>query len=160
CDQLRRVEHDGVEMPAIGDHLAQVNERVGMHVLDADLVEIRVFLRQRERVLIEVDTCYVARLANALGPQTEPPRVATNVEDAGTGAQVGDRTAVVALIAEEPSLVPAVDIDAETDSPLLHDHARPGIRYNLGGSHTFELARAIVSADHRFPLHGSAEHFG
>ena len=56
--------------------------------------------------------------------QAEAAGVTAQVEHRAAGAEAGDLPAVVALIAEEARLVPAVEMDAIADSMLLYGHAR------------------------------------
>ena len=85
--ELRRVQHDRVELPLIRQELPQVRERIGVDKLDAGLVEVGVLAGQRDGRLIQVDARHLSCLAELLGTQGEAAGVAAQVEHRSSASQ-------------------------------------------------------------------------
>ena len=118
ADQLGRIEHHDVVLPALAEHLAHVGEGVGLDEAHAHLVEVGVLAGQPQRLFVEVDAGHLGGVAETLGLHGEPARVAAQVQHAAACAELGQPAAVLPLVAEEARLVPAGKADAEPRAEL------------------------------------------
>src|SRR5690606_603985 len=69
-------------------------------------------------LLVQVDGCYLGRLAQPLGLDGKPTGVATQIQHAPALTKLSELPAVVPLIAKETCLVPFRKVDAEPRAEL------------------------------------------
>ena len=63
ANQFRGIENHDVVLPAKGEHFPDIREGVGLDEVDANLVEMGVFLGKLERLLVEIDAGRFGRLS-------------------------------------------------------------------------------------------------
>lgn len=158
ANQLRRIEHDDIELATRGDQVAHIDEGIGLDELATGLVEVGVFLGEGQRMLVEVDTDDFARAAELLRLDREAAGVATDVEDAAVLAIGGKLPAIVALIAKEARLVSFAEVDAKPSAEFLDgDSLRAELGSDIRPFETFLSHRRGTATNE--PMRRATERF-
>src|SRR3954453_14108178 len=89
ANELRRIEHDDVELAAGGKHVADIGEGVGLSELHADLVEVGVFFGELERIGVEINTDHFLRAAELFGLNRKTAGIAAEIEHVFARAKRG-----------------------------------------------------------------------
>src|SRR6266705_696602 len=149
--ELRRVEHDEVELSVFGPQLAQGSEHIRFEPLGAlrcDPVQREVTLCQLERGRRTVDREHRARASGQRG-EREAAGVAEAIEHLPAVGEVPHAGSVVALIEIEPRLLSRSDVDFILGAVL--DDLERAVGRRAGDqsgacTETFELAPLGIGA--------------
>jgi len=145
-DELGRIAEDEVPGAAVLLHLADPGERVGVHEVDADVVEVGVPLGHLDGLLVEVDRGDLGG-AGELGGDGEAAGVAAEVEDLEALGEGAEAAAVVALVAEEAGLMAFGEVDLLDHAELLDLHEADGRLRDVGRHDAFDTGDVRVDLD-------------
>src|SRR5437588_12985271 len=96
ANELRRIEHDDVELAAGGKHIADIGEGVGLREFYAELIEVGVFFGELQWLGVEIDADNIFSAAKLLGLNRKTAGVAAQVEHGFVGTKRGQDASVVA----------------------------------------------------------------
>jgi hypothetical protein len=62
-DQFWGIEHDDIELFVVSSHVPHVCESVGMDILDANVVDVSIFLGHHQSFFVEIDSDHIGCFA-------------------------------------------------------------------------------------------------